>query len=76
MPAYFSEPIRAVTILHELQQGTLSLLRAMAAVSGPGPLATAVGLAGEDHEARENRWRKLHCERATEQITARLNSSL
>ena len=75
MSAYFSEPIRAVTILHELQQGSLSLLRAMTAVTGSDPLATAVALAGIDHEARENRWRKLHCERGTEQITARLNSS-
>ena len=73
MSAYFSEPTRAVTILYELHQGSLSLLRAMAAVSGPGPLATAVGLTGIDRAARANRWRGLHCEHSTDKIVSSPN---
>ena len=47
----------------------------MAAAAGRDALATAMGLAGNDHEARANRWRKLHCERDTDKITAALNAS-
>ena len=75
MSAYFSEPIRAVTILHDYMPLVLALLLAMPAAAGRGTLATAVGPAGISHAARANSWRTLHCERGTEQITATLNAS-
>ena len=68
-----SEPRHAVPMVHQLQPPVLRLLRALAAATRCGALATSVALAGDGHAARANRRRTLHCGHSHRQTTAEVN---